>query len=58
MAAADPVWSGTIAYRAVIPAARLHGRAPGHRVFKQPTQASRLLRLGVFTIQALMHDVS
>ncbi|KAF8217161.1 hypothetical protein K438DRAFT_1748263 [Mycena galopus ATCC 62051] len=34
----DPVWSGTIAYRALIPAERLKTVAPGHPVLTTPTQ--------------------
>jgi salicylate hydroxylase len=34
----DPVWSGTLAYTAVISAERLKARAPHHRAFDQPTQ--------------------
>ncbi|KAG2012183.1 salicylate hydroxylase [Coprinopsis cinerea AmutBmut pab1-1] len=34
----EPLWSGVNAYRALIPAERLNARAPGHRVFTQPTQ--------------------
>ena len=37
-ASIEPVWSGTNAYRALIPAERLNARYPGHRVFTQPTQ--------------------
>ncbi|KAF7370090.1 Salicylate hydroxylase [Mycena sanguinolenta] len=34
----DPVWCGTIAYRALIPAERLRAVAPGHPVLTTPTQ--------------------
>ncbi|KAJ7135676.1 hypothetical protein C8R44DRAFT_696002 [Mycena epipterygia] len=34
----DPAWSGTIAYRALIPAERLKAFAPGHHVLTTPTQ--------------------
>lgn len=34
----DPVWSGTVAYTAVISSERLKARAPHHRAFSQPTQ--------------------
>ena len=34
----EPSWSGTNAYRALIPADRLRQRSPDHRVFTQPTQ--------------------
>ncbi|KAJ7648636.1 hypothetical protein DFH06DRAFT_1209241 [Mycena polygramma] len=34
----EPVWSGTIAYRALIPAERLRATAPGHPVLTTPTQ--------------------
>jgi salicylate hydroxylase len=34
----EPVWSGTIAYRALIPADRLKSVAPGHQVLTTPTQ--------------------
>lgn len=44
-AAVDPVWSGTNAYRALIPAERLHARAPGHRVFTQPSQVCAFPKL-------------
>jgi salicylate hydroxylase len=40
-ASVDPVWSGTNAYRALIPAERLRERAPDHQVFREPTQVSR-----------------
>ena len=40
-ASVNPVWSGTNAYRALIPAERLRARVPGHQVFRQPTQVSR-----------------
>ncbi|KAF9269723.1 salicylate hydroxylase [Marasmius fiardii PR-910] len=36
--AADPVWSGTNAYRALIPAERLHARHPSHRALTTPVQ--------------------
>jgi len=44
----EPVWSGTNAYRAVIPADRLRARDPYHRVFKQPTQVRILFDASVF----------
>ncbi|KAJ7065673.1 hypothetical protein C8F01DRAFT_1126365 [Mycena amicta] len=34
----DPVWSGQVAYRSLIPAERLKTLTPGHRVLTQPTQ--------------------
>ncbi|KAJ6481082.1 hypothetical protein C8R45DRAFT_320629 [Mycena sanguinolenta] len=34
----DPVWCGTIAYRALIPAEQLRAVAPGHPVLTTPTQ--------------------
>ncbi|KAJ7625713.1 hypothetical protein FB45DRAFT_922131 [Roridomyces roridus] len=34
----EPVWSGDIAYRSLIPAERLQACAPGHRVLTTPTQ--------------------
>ncbi|KAK7024836.1 salicylate hydroxylase [Favolaschia claudopus] len=34
----DPVWSGTVAYRALIPGDRLSAAAPGHSVLTSPTQ--------------------
>jgi len=34
----DPVWSGTIAYRALIPGERLKAMAPGHPVLTTPIQ--------------------
>jgi salicylate hydroxylase len=40
-ASVDPVWSGTNAYRAVIPAERLRARSPDHRTLREPTQVSR-----------------
>ncbi len=36
----EPTWSGTNAYRALIPAERLKARHPHHRVLTQPTQVS------------------
>jgi salicylate hydroxylase len=39
-ASVDPVWSGTNAYRALIPADRLRARAPDHPIFREPTQVS------------------
>lgn len=44
-AAVDPVWSGTNAYRALIPAERLRARAPGHRVFTEPSQVCAFPKL-------------
>jgi salicylate hydroxylase len=38
MASIEPLWSGTNAYRALIPAERLAARSPNHRTFTQPTQ--------------------
>ncbi|KAG5644252.1 hypothetical protein DXG03_008790 [Asterophora parasitica] len=37
-ASVHPVWSGTSAYRALIPAERLKSRAPDHQIFSTPTQ--------------------
>ncbi|TFY52246.1 hypothetical protein EVG20_g10633 [Dentipellis fragilis] len=37
-ACAHPRWSGVLAYRALVPAERLRARAPGHRIFRAPTQ--------------------
>jgi hypothetical protein len=34
LSSVDPIWTGTIAYRAMIPAERLRQRAPGHRALK------------------------
>jgi len=34
----EPVWTGSNAYRALIPAERLRALHPNHRVFTQPTQ--------------------
>ncbi|ESK89129.1 hypothetical protein Moror_5271 [Moniliophthora roreri MCA 2997] len=34
----DPVWSGTIAYRALIPSERLQARFPSHRTLTTPMQ--------------------
>lgn len=39
----EPTWSGTIAYRALIPAERLKATAPGHRVLTQPTQVRTII---------------
>jgi salicylate hydroxylase len=36
----EPCWSGTNAYRALIPADKLKMRYPNHRVLTQPTQVS------------------
>lgn len=33
-----PLWSGTVAYRALIPAEKLRALAPHHRVLTTPTQ--------------------
>lgn len=38
IASIEPVWCGTNAYRALIPAERLKARFPGHRTLTQPTQ--------------------
>jgi len=40
MSMVEPAWSGTNAYRALIPAERLRAVSPNHRVFTQPTQVS------------------
>ena len=45
IASIEPVWCGTNAYRALIPAERLKARFPGHRTLTQPTQASLLAHL-------------
>ncbi|KAF5379482.1 hypothetical protein D9615_006637 [Tricholomella constricta] len=37
-ASVDPVWCGTNAYRALIPAERLKSHAPDHPIFSRPTQ--------------------
>ncbi|KAF8888107.1 salicylate hydroxylase [Infundibulicybe gibba] len=34
----DPAWSGTNAYRALIPAHRLREKSPNHPIFTRPTQ--------------------
>lgn len=39
-ASVDPVWSGAIAYRAVIPTERLRARTPNHRSLREPTLVS------------------
>ena len=39
----DPIWSGVIAYRALIDAEKLRIRAPQHRAFREPTAVSRVL---------------
>jgi salicylate hydroxylase len=36
----EPCWSGTNAYRALIPGDKLKARFPNHRVLTQPTQVS------------------
>lgn len=36
----EPSWSGTNAYRALIPGDKLKARYPNHRVLSQPTQVS------------------
>lgn len=36
----EPCWSGTNAYRALIPGDKLKARYPNHRVLTQPTQVS------------------
>jgi hypothetical protein len=41
----DPVWSGTIAYRALIPGDRLKATAPGHPVLTTPTQVFQVFLL-------------
>jgi salicylate hydroxylase len=44
-ASIEPTWSGTIAYRALIPADRLKSRQPNHRALTQPMQVKRLFML-------------
>ncbi|SRR6266545_7885983 len=39
----EPCWSGTNAYRALIPADKLRARHPHHRAITQPTQVSFLI---------------
>ncbi|KAG6852996.1 hypothetical protein C0991_007678 [Blastosporella zonata] len=34
----NPVWSGTNAYRALIPTEKLKQRSPGHKILSRPTQ--------------------
>ncbi|EGO26930.1 hypothetical protein SERLADRAFT_414770 [Serpula lacrymans var. lacrymans S7.9] len=38
LAGIDPVWSGMVAYRALIPAERLRALSPSHRALTEPTQ--------------------
>lgn len=38
LASIEPEWSGTLSYRALIPADQLKSRYPNHRVFSQPVQ--------------------
>ena len=40
LAQVDPVWSGTVAYRAVIPCAKLRVVNPNHRVLTKPILVS------------------
>lgn len=49
-ASVEPVWSGTNAYRALIPADRLRSKAPDHRIFKQPTQVRPSQTLWLFLL--------
>ncbi|KZP25870.1 FAD/NAD(P)-binding domain-containing protein [Athelia psychrophila] len=37
VAKSDPVWSGTVAYRGLVPKERLEAKAPGHRALTQDT---------------------
>ena len=37
----EPAWSGTVAYRALIPADRLRSRQSNHRALTQPTKVKR-----------------
>lgn len=37
----EPSWSGTVAYRAVIPGDQLRARDPNHNIFRQPTQVGQ-----------------
>ena len=38
LAAIQPIWSGTVAYRALIPAEKLSALSPHHGALKTPTQ--------------------
>jgi hypothetical protein len=40
-ASVDPLWTGTIAYRALIPAEKLRAQAPDHPILTEPTQVNR-----------------
>jgi len=40
LSSVDPVWSGTNAYRTLIPAERLRARAPTHAVLTSPMQVA------------------
>ena len=41
----EPTWSGTNAYRALIPADRLRSRQPNHRALTQPMKVKRFFLL-------------
>lgn len=41
----EPVWSGTNAYRALVPADRLRSRQPNHRALTHPMQVKRFFTI-------------
>lgn len=51
LSAVQPVWTGTIAHRALIPSETLRAQSPHHAALKTPTQVSLVnLRLGYFSL--------
>ena len=59
-ASVDPVWSGTNAYRALIPAEKLRARNPDHPILKEPTMVSGwpaylFILIWEFVISFLVH---
>lgn len=44
----EPGWSGSLAYRALLPAEPLRKMNPGHPVFKRPLQVSDFVRSSIY----------
>lgn len=53
----EPSWSGTVAYRAVIPGDQLRARDPNHNIFAQPTQVSLFAPFALRTIAQLNFQI-
>lgn len=55
IAGVDPMWTGTISYRTLIPADKLAAHSPGHRVLTRPTEVCLLVSRCTGTIRCSNH---